>query len=158
MTPGGATVVIGVGNVVRRDDGLGVHALRRLQASGTVDERAVELVEGATAGLSLLPRSRPRAARSSSTRSTRAPRPARSSGFPAPISPAASPAAARSTASACADLLGAARLTGAWPDELVVHGAQPQSTEIGTELTAPVAACLDALVARVAAELRAWAA
>jgi hydrogenase maturation protease len=31
-----------------------------------------------------------------------------------------------------ADLLAAARLSGAWPDELVLHGVQPGSTDFGT--------------------------
>lgn len=158
MTPAGATVVIGVGNVVRRDDGLGVHALLRLHASGAVDERAVELVEGATAGLSLLPHlaAARRAIFIDAIDAGAAP------GTLVRLLGGDLPGGFRGGRTAhgvgLADLLGAARLTGAWPDQLVVHGAQPQSTEIGTELTAPVAACLDALVARVAAELRAWAA
>ena len=54
------------------------------------------------------------------------------------------------------DLLGAARFSGAWPQELVLHGIQPCSTAIGTQLSAPVAAALDALVDRIAAQLAAW--
>ena len=54
------------------------------------------------------------------------------------------------------DLLGAAKLSGAWPRELVLHGAQPASTAIGTELSAPVAAALDPLVSAILAELAAW--
>ena len=54
------------------------------------------------------------------------------------------------------DLLGAAQLSGAWPEQLVLHGVQPASTEIGTELSAPIAAALDRLVDAVAAELSRW--
>ena len=54
------------------------------------------------------------------------------------------------------DLLGAAQLSGAWPRELVLHGAQPASTAIGTELSAPVAAALDPLVCAILNELAAW--
>jgi hydrogenase maturation protease len=57
-----------------------------------------------------------------------------------------------------ADPLGAARVSGAWPDELVVARAQPGSTAVGAELTAPLAACLDRLVDRVASELARWGA
>ena len=46
-------VVIGVGNVVLSDDGLGVHAVRRLAERH--DVAGVEIVEGGTAGLLLLP-------------------------------------------------------------------------------------------------------
>lgn len=38
----------------------------------------------------------------------------------------------------------------------MLHGIQPCTTAIGTELSAPVAAALDALVDRIAAELAAW--
>ena len=54
------------------------------------------------------------------------------------------------------DLLAAARLSGAWPQELVLHGAQPDSTAIGTQLSAPLAAALDPLVHAILAELAAW--
>ena len=57
-----------------------------------------------------------------------------------------------------ADPLGAARVSGAWPDELVVARAQPGSTAVGAELTAPLAACFDRLVDRVASELARWGA
>ena len=39
------TVVIGLGNVVLSDDGLGVHAVRRLRDRYRLEDR-VELVEG----------------------------------------------------------------------------------------------------------------
>ena len=48
------TVVIGLGNVILSDDGLGVHAVRRLRERYVLGEE-VELIEGGTAGLLLLP-------------------------------------------------------------------------------------------------------
>jgi len=45
--------VVGVGNLVRSDDGLGIHALRRLQADPRVP-RSVVLMDGGTVGLELL--------------------------------------------------------------------------------------------------------
>ena len=48
------TVVIGIGNIVLSDDGLGVHAVRRLRELHDLGD-GVELVEGGTAGLLLLP-------------------------------------------------------------------------------------------------------
>ena len=38
----------------------------------------------------------------------------------------------------------------------MLHGAQPASTAIGTELSAPVAAALEPLVDAIAAELTLW--
>ena len=55
-----------------------------------------------------------------------------------------------------AHLLGAAQLSGAWPEQLVLHGVQPALMVIGTELSAPVAAALEPLVDDIAAELTLW--
>ena len=38
----------------------------------------------------------------------------------------------------------------------MLHGIQPACTEIGTELSAPVAAALESLIDAVTAELYAW--
>jgi hydrogenase maturation protease len=51
---GGRTVVIGLGNPLMGDDGLGIAALERLQELWEVPA-AVELVDGGTWGLNLLP-------------------------------------------------------------------------------------------------------
>ena len=48
------TVVIGIGNVIHSDDGLGVHAVRRLRHR-TLGADDIQLIEGGTAGLMLLP-------------------------------------------------------------------------------------------------------
>ena len=54
------------------------------------------------------------------------------------------------------DLLGAAQLTGALPQRLVLHGVQPATTAIGIELSTPVARALGPLVSAVQAELATW--
>jgi hydrogenase maturation protease len=140
---------------VLSDDGLGVHAVRRLRKryafAGDVD-----VIEGGTAGLLLLPHlADARRAIIVDAIDTGAERGALvrlegddwSRAFAAGLTP---------HDVGLSDLLGAARLSGAWPDELVLHGAQPASTAIGTDLTAPVAAALDSLVDRVVRELIAW--
>ena len=50
---GGGTVVIGLGNPLMADDGLGIAALERLRAAGAPS--GVELVDGGTWGMNLLP-------------------------------------------------------------------------------------------------------
>ena len=47
------TIVIGIGNTIHRDDGAGVHALRRLEADPRLPGN-VKLVDGGTRGLELL--------------------------------------------------------------------------------------------------------
>ena len=148
-------VVIGIGNVVRSDDGVGVHAAARLRERLGSQPDAT-LVEGGTAGLLLLPHLAD----------------ARRAIIIDAIDVGAEPGTLvrlagdefASTFSAGAtvhdvglrELLGAARLSGAWPEQLVLHGVQPGSTALGTELTPTVAAALDGLVDSIAGELAGW--
>jgi hydrogenase maturation protease len=150
-----SVAVIGLGNMVLSDDGLGVHAVRRLRELYAFDD-GVELIEGGTAGLLLLPHladaRRALVVDAIDTGSnpgtlTRLEGEDWASAFATGMTP---------HDVGLADLLGAARLSGAWPERLVLHGAQPSSTAIGTELSAPVAAALDPLVDAIAAELLAW--
>jgi hydrogenase maturation protease len=149
------TTVIGLGNVVLSDDGLGVHAVRRMQHRYQPGD-GVELVEGGTAGLLLLP------CLADAKRVIIVD--AIDTGAPAGTlvrldgEDWASAFESRMTPHdvGLVDLLGAARLSGAWPEQLVLHGIQPDSTAIGTELSAPVAAALDPLVDAIATELRLW--
>ena len=50
----GRTIVLGLGNILNRDEGLGVHALAALEER-LGPHAQVELVDGGTIGLSLLP-------------------------------------------------------------------------------------------------------
>ena len=52
--PASGVVIIGIGNIIRSDDGLGIHVIRRLRASRSAMDD-VEMIEGGTAGLLLLP-------------------------------------------------------------------------------------------------------
>ena len=54
------------------------------------------------------------------------------------------------------DLLAVAELQGSRPREMVLWGVQPESIELGMELTPAVAARFDQLVEKVLAELAAW--
>jgi hydrogenase maturation protease len=151
----GGTVVIGLGNVVMSDDGLGVHAVRRLGERYELGDD-IELVEGGTAGLLLLPylADARRVIIVDAIEIGAAPgTPVRfegeewSSAFAVTMTP---------HDVGLADLLSTAQLTGMWPDRLTLHGAQPDSTAIGTELSAPVAAAIDSLVDQVVGELTDW--
>ena len=137
MTPRSpATVVIGIGNVIRSDDGLGVHAARRLR-----DRRRhgddVEIIEGGTAGLMLLPRVAEAyrvilidAIAFGASPGTLTRLEDGRGAFPTGMTP---------HDVGLSDLLDAARLTDSWPQELVLHGAQPESTALDTELTPALA-------------------
>jgi hydrogenase maturation protease len=151
------TVVIGLGNVVLSDDGLGVHAVQRMQERSELPE-GVELVEGGTAGLLLLPTlADARRVIIVDAIDTGAPAGTLvrldgdewASAFELRMTP---------HDVGLVDLLGAAQISGAWPEQLVLHGVQPASITIGTELSAPVAAALEPLLDAIEAELRVWGA
>jgi hydrogenase maturation protease len=155
MTGALDTVVIGLGNVVLSDDGLGVHAVNRLRHRFAIGGD-VELVEGGTAGLLLLPYladARRVIIIDAIDVGARAGTLVRLDGkewaraFDVRMTP---------HDVGLVDLLGAAELSGAWPEQLVLHGAQPSCTAIGTELTDTVGAALDPLVDAIAAELAGW--
>ena len=147
-------MVIGLGDVVLSDDGLGVHAVRRLRMRAGIAD-AVELIEGGSAGALL-------------RRLARARRAIIVDAIDAGLPPGelvrlegkdwADAVSIRMTPHEVAleDLLRAAQLTGAWPEQLVLLGAQPGSIALGSEPSRAVAACLDALVAAIEAELHAW--
>jgi hydrogenase maturation protease len=146
-------VVIGIGNTVRSDDRLGILALQRL-GERCQQRSDVELVEGGTAGLLLLPYLA--AARHAIIVDA-----INVGGVPGTLIRFAD-ASGRFRSGltphevGLSDLLDAARLTDAWPEKLVIHGIQPASTAIGTELTPSVAAALEPLVDAVEAELTGW--
>lgn len=146
------TVVIGIGNVARSDDGLGVHVIRQLRRRP--DVAGVELIEGGTAGLMLLPLLAD-ADRAIIIDAIAFGAPA---GTLVRLDRAEGAFATGMTAHdlGLADLLDAMRLSDATPSELVLHGAQPESTAMGTDLSAPVTAAVAALMDAIDADLLAW--
>lgn len=149
------TVVIGLGNVILSDDGLGVHAVRRLRERYMLGEE-VELIEGGTGGLLLLPHlADARRAILVDAIDTGAP-PGTLTRLEGEDWTTAFSIRMTPHEVALEDLLGAAQLTGVWPEELVLLGVQPGLVTLGTELSAAVAAAIDQLVDAVAAQLTAW--
>ena len=149
------TVVLGLGNLLRRDEGLGIRALERLQERYILPETA-HLVDGGTLGLELLSflegADRLLVLDAALTDGP--------SGTLLRIAGGAVPAFFGMRTSphevGLADLLAVARLRASEPRKLVVLGMQPEAVELGWELSEPVAARLDALVDAAIAELRRW--
>lgn len=148
------TAVLGLGNLVHSDDGVGVHAIQRLQSDPRVPPGIV-LLDGGTHGLGLLPHV---------------------SGFSRLLVVDAVDAGeppgtvVRFEGSALhglpgkssvhqlgfADMMVALKLLGELPPELVVFGVQPLSTEWSSELTPPVLDALPALLDAVLRQLETW--
>jgi hydrogenase maturation protease len=148
------TAVLGLGNLVHGDDGVGVHAIQQLQRDPRVPPGIV-LLDGGTHGLGLLPHV---------------------SGFSRLLvidavdagEPPGTvlrfegtalnglPGKASVHQLGFADMMVALKLLGESPPELVVVGVQPLSTEWSIELTAPVREAVPALLETVIRQLEIW--
>ena len=145
-------VILGVGNLLLADEGVGVRALELL-ARDYVFSPEVELVDGGTCGMELL---EPltgadvlimldviRAGKAPGTFIA-----LRGDAVPARLRHKLSPHQV-----GMSDVLATLILTGEAPRETVIFGVEPESLELSLSLTPRVAACLPALIAATLAEL-----
>ena len=149
------TLVLGLGNLVHGDDGLGVHAIERLQKDPRVPPDVV-LMDGGTQGLSLIPH----IAGFRRVLVIDAIDAGRDPGTLIRLEGEAVhklPGKPSVHQLGFADLMIALKLLDESPGEVVVIGAQPQSTEWSAELTAPLRDSLDELVTVVIQQLQSWA-
>jgi hydrogenase maturation protease len=148
------TVVIGLGNPLMGDDGVGLAVLARLREAWQLD--GVDLVDGATWGLSLLPviEDAERLVLVDAIAANRQPGDVIEllrDRLPIYLSRKLSPHQVDMR-----DALAVAELRGRLPNDVVAIGVQPERVTLGTELSAPVARQLDALVRAVVAQLERW--
>jgi hydrogenase maturation protease len=148
-------MILGLGNVLRRDEGLGIRALWRLQEEYTLPED-IQPVDGGTLGLELL-------SYLEEARRVLVLDAALTDGPPGTLLRLAGddvPAFLGMRTSpheiGLADLLAVARLRGTAPSEIVVLGMQPEVIELGWELSETVEAQLEALVEAAVGELQVW--
>jgi hydrogenase maturation protease len=149
------TLVLGLGNILLRDEGVGVRVIERLQALYDFPPE-VQVLDGGTMALDLLPyvEDAARLLVIDALEMGAAPGTiARLEGneVPAFLSIKISP-----HQMGLADILAAARLRDLHPQELVLWGVQPGTLGAGLELSAPVAAQVDVLVEKALAELQRW--
>jgi hydrogenase maturation protease len=148
----GRTLVLGVGNLLLSDDGVGIHAIRRLRSGGPLPEQ-VEIVDGGTLGLGLLPL----LVGVSRLIIVDAVDEGRPAGTLVRLDGDQVPAYLTQRTSmheiGLPDMLALARVQGAYPQEVVIWGVQPASVAVGLELSPAVAAQLDLLVRRLSEEL-----
>ena len=148
------TVVLGLGNLVHSDDGVGVHAIQGLQSDSRVPPEVV-LLDGGTQGLALLPHI-------SGVRRLLVVDAIDAGEAPGTLlrfegkSLSGLPGKASVHQLGFADLMVALQLLGESPGEVVVFGVQPQSTAWGAELTQPVGSALAPLIDSVIAQLECW--
>lgn len=148
------TVVIGLGNPLMGDDGFGLAALRRLEENWYLED--VELVDGATWGMSLLPLIED------------ADRVILLDAVDAGVEPGAVVALERDRLPVyltrklsphqvdLQDVFAAAALRGRLPEDTVVIGVQPESVVLSLDLTPAVANATRAAASIAVARLRRW--
>lgn len=149
------TLVLGLGNPIMGDDGVGIAALERLRASWDFDD-AVVLEDGGTWGMTLLPQIEDAgrvlfldainvgAAPGTGVRLER-------EALPKVLSMKVSPHQVD-----LREVLALTELRGTLPAETVALGIQPRDVELAVTLTPDVEAAMDALVDRAIGQLRAW--
>ncbi|MCB9948738.1 MAG: HyaD/HybD family hydrogenase maturation endopeptidase [Rhodospirillaceae bacterium] len=155
-TDGGAPdiLVLGIGNVLLRDEGIGVHAVARLTERFDLPT-TVAVVDGGTTGLDLLDlmAHRGHVIIVDAVAHDGAP------GTVVRLTDGEIPAFLRMKLSphqlGLADLLAVLRLTDEQPHGLTLLGLQPEDMELGLELSPRLASRIDTLVDAVAAELTA---
>jgi hydrogenase maturation protease len=148
-------LILGIGNLVMTDDGVGVQVVQRLQREYRFPGH-VDIMDGGTLGLDILPRLEgiERLIVVDAVETGEAP------GTCVRLSGEEIPVALETKISphqmGLKDLLSVARLMGHSPREMVLVGVQPGSVEMGTELTCEVEAKVDNMIDNILNELRNW--
>jgi hydrogenase maturation protease len=150
-------LVLGIGNLVMGDDGIGVRVVQALQERFRFPAE-VALLDGGTLGLDLLPKLEGverllvvDAIETGAEPGTMV----RLAGEEIPVAMATKLSPHQM---GLKDLLSVASLIGCCPSEMVLWGVQPADVAMGMDLTAVVAACLDPLLDAVLGELARWGA
>lgn len=148
-------LVLGLGNILMSDDGVGVKVVERLHEKYQFPER-VGVMDGGIRGLALMPCLE-------GIRKLIVVDAVASFKKPGDLTRLAGEAVLESETqrifphqSGLADLLLAARLTKLCPEEVILWGVEPAVMTPGTELSPPIAARVDDLVEKVTQELRRW--
>jgi len=146
-------LILGVGNLLLTDEGVGIHAVRRLLERGDLPEE-IQIVDGGTAGLALMVYLEDvdclvivDAMETGGPPGTLV----RLSGNQIPAYMALKVSPHEIT---LPDFLAAAKLRDLYPREVIVWGVQPESMEVGIDLSPALAARLDELVDHVVAEFQ----
>ena len=151
-TSNGRTVVIGLGNPLMGDDGIGLVALERLRAEYAIPPE-VELVDGGTWGMNLLPviEDAARVILIDAIDVAAAP------GTPLRLERERLPRYLATKISPhqvdLRDVLALAELRGTLPDDTIALGLQPERVALGDRLSDTLGCRVDDLVALVAQEL-----
>jgi hydrogenase maturation protease len=148
-------LVLGLGNTIMTDDGFGVTVVNAL-SSRYLFQGPVKLLDGGTLGLDLLPHLEEIDSLLIIDALDMRDQPGRVFRIEGDDVPRAFASKLSVHQMGLQDLLAVAELQGHVPTNLVVWGVQPECIEMGTELTATVAAAVEPVVGHVLEELQGW--
>ncbi len=155
MTTFSHILILGLGNILLQDEGLGVRAVERLAAAYDLPEE-VEALDGGTLGLDLLPRLYGVDALLIVDAAASGQAPGTLARLEGDTIPAALAVKMSMHQVGLQDLMAASALQGMRPPRMVLWGMEPATLGWGLEFSPTVGARLDDLVAAVAQELRSW--
>ncbi len=147
--------VLGLGNILMSDEGVGVHVVNEFQERYAVPEY-VEIIDGGAAGLDLIPfiEGKERVLMVDAVNFDREP------GFIGMLENEEIPARLTSKVSmhhlGLMDVLSIVRLSGKYPKDVCIIGIQPKSLELGLAMTPEVSGKKELLITLVADKLREW--
>ena len=147
--------LIGLGNILLQDEGVGVQAIRQIQEHYEVPPE-LEIVDGGTSGLDLLPfiEGRDRVLFVDAVNF------GKELGFIGELNNAEIPAFFTVKSSlhhlGLADVLAAAQLLDTLPPEICLIGIQPHTMELGLGLSPTLQSHLEAFLAQILAKLQDW--
>jgi len=148
-------VVLGLGNLLMQDEGVGIHALRVLLSDYRF-EPEIEIVDGGTSGLDLLPFFRPESRMIMVDAMTFDQAP----GTIGRVENEDILARLNTKTSVhhlgLSDLLAMAKLTDVMPEQIVLFGVQPEGLELEVELTDTVRESIPKLIEHVIGQLAEW--
>ncbi len=148
-------VVLGLGNTLNRDEGLGVHAVKALETA-LRDRAEVEFLDGGVLGLNLLPL----VEECSHLLVLDAVNAGKPAGTVIELGKEEIPLYAGVKLSqhqlTFQEVLALAQFRGKLPDKLHLVGVQPADLDVGLTLSAEVAAAMPDMLARALAKLAEW--
>lgn len=155
MIPEPTVTILGLGNILMTDEGVGVHTVKEFEARYSLPEH-VEVVDGGAAGLDLIPfiDGREKVLMVDAVNFDQDP------GYINVLENEQIPVRISEKASmhhlGLMDVLSIVRMSGNLPKELCLIGIQPKSLELGIDMTPEIWDKKDILIEEVVRKLREW--
>ncbi|MCI0390899.1 MAG: HyaD/HybD family hydrogenase maturation endopeptidase [Acidobacteria bacterium] len=147
-------LVLGIGNPLLGDDGFGVEVVRRLKAAG--EEADVEIVDGGSQGLYLLPYLQGRSHIIVADAIAFGGKPGEIVRLNVDQIPARLHMKVSEHQISFHEVLALTELLGEQPEEFVFFGAEPKSNEWGDGLSPEIAAAVDPVIERIKEQIAIW--